>query len=171
MFHTLKQVPHSIAFPVSNTVESGAAKEDQDISITYDKSVTLVRINCPRRDGHDWVIEAFTALEKCGMAFDMVSIQPCEVSFTVKSWLVDSVYRSLEKLEVYPDSVTDCVKLSVRGRSGQPLLSSMITMAETLAQCNIPLLRLVESYGLIEVLIATGYISEVRKALAKNFNC
>ncbi|HWR42981.1 hypothetical protein [Sporomusa sp.] len=170
MFPTVKKVSHSITIPVSNAVEINDAKEDQIISIAYDKSVALIRINCPGLDGDDWVIEVFTALKECSTAFDMVSIQPHQVSFTVKSGLVDTVYDSLEKLEFHPESVADCVRLSVRGSCGQPLLSTITAVAETLAQFNIPILRLAESYGLIEVLIEAEYISEARKALAKRFN-
>ncbi|QDR79688.1 ACT domain-containing protein [Sporomusa termitida] len=167
MINTLKQACHRHGYGL----ESDIAGEDRDISFTYDKSAVFMRINCSNQPGQAGVTEVFSALAKAGIAVDMVSVQPCQISFTVQSRLADLAAAALAKIAVQPDMITDCVKLSVRGRCEQPLLSTIITVTEILARANVPLLRLAESYGLIEGLIAPRHISAACKALARQFTC
>lgn len=154
----------------SYSLESDAG-EDQDISFTYDKSVAFLRITISSQPDQIGVTDIFSALAKAGIAVAMVSIQPGQLSFTVKNKLADLTAAVLDNMAVQPDMITDCVKLSVRGRGGQPLLNTVITVTETLALANVPLLRLAESYGLIEGVIATRHISAACRALARHFIC
>lgn len=151
-------------------VEVNDSMIDQVTNITYDKSIALVKINCPAPEWADnWVMKAFQALSECGVTFELVAIQPRQLSFTIQNQWLEQLEGCLAKLECHPEVVTECVRLSIRCVGGQPLLNTITLVAETMAQVNIPLLRLAESYGLIEVLVGADYISEVRRSLEKRF--
>lgn len=166
MINTLKQL--GLCHRYGLETDTDIAGEDRDISFTYDKSVVFIRISSLNQAGATAV---FSALEAAGIAVDMVSVQPCQLSFAVKTGLAPVAAAALAGITVPPDLVTDCVKLSVRGRCGQPLLNTIITVTDILARANVPLLRLAESYGLIEGLIAPRHLSAACKALARQFTC
>ncbi|SMD01394.1 hypothetical protein SAMN04488500_118100 [Sporomusa malonica] len=165
-----KRVAKLSALPQSTDVEINDSLADQITSITYDKAIALIRVNCPTPECTDnWVMNVLQAVGACGVACDLVSIQPRQLSFTIHNRLLEEVQGCFEQLECYPEVVTECVRLSIRCIGGQPLLNTITAVTETIAQGNIPLLRLAESYGLIEVLIEARYISEVKRNLEKRF--
>ncbi|MDF2570468.1 MAG: hypothetical protein K0R55_2072 [Sporomusa sp.] len=166
----IKRVSKPNVLPQTNDIEINDFRPDQITGITYDKSIALVRINCPANGCNDkWITEVFQALGEFGVTFDMVSIQPRQISFTVDNRLIDRVNNCFVKFECYPEIVAECVRFSVQRGGGQPLLNTITVVAETMAQINIPLLRLAESYGLIEALIESRYINEAQKNLEKRF--
>ncbi len=165
----IKRVSQVLTLPNPMDVEINDSRADNLLDITYDKPMALIRMSASSPDtGEYWVTEVFKMLGERGVAFDMVSIQPQQISFIIQGNLLETVCYSLEKLKCCPDAITNCARVSLRGKNGQPLLSTITAVVEILAQADIPVLRLSESYGLIEFLIEGRYLCEVQQVLENN---
>lgn len=166
----IKPFSHNETLLSSQPGESNEIRDDHCLTITYDKAMALVHIGYrEQNDGEQGIVPIFTALGQRNIPFNMVSVQPGRLSLTVgENWL-QPVSECLAPLELYPEVFADCVKISVRENGGRPLVATITTLTEILAALDIPVLRLSESYGLIEVLTEGRYLGQLRQAIEKTF--
>ncbi len=166
----IKPLSHSETLLSSQSAEDNEIRDEHCLTITYDKAMALVHIGYrEQNDGEQGIVPIFAALGQHNIPFNMVSVQPGRLSLTVgESWL-PSVGECLTPLQLQPEVFADCVKISVRENGGRPLVATITTLIEILAALDIPVLRLSESYGLIEVLTEGRYLSQLRQAIEKTF--
>lgn len=143
-------------------------KANKEFQVSYDGKIALVSFfNSTPDNSAGKIAGVLESVTGCGAALDMVSIQPQQVSFVVHGTFLTKVCEGLEKLQYRPEVIDDCVKVSVQTKSGHSLLNVVTVVAAGLAQANIPILRLTESYGLIEVLIKSSYIQQAQQVLTE----
>ena len=145
--------------------DSGTNKEFQ---VSYDRKIALVSFfNSTPDNGVGKLASVLESVAGYGAVLDMVSIQPQQVSFVVQGAFLTKVCEGLEKLQYKPDVIDDCVKVALQTKSGHSLLNTVTVVAAGLAQAHIPILRLTESSGLIEVLIKSSHIQQAQQVLTE----
>ncbi|WP_371380672.1 hypothetical protein [Sporomusa aerivorans] len=157
-------------YPLKNN-EFNDIRDREFLDIAYDKAVAFVLINCPQQaDSDQQAATVFAALAQACIPFTMVSVQPAKISFVVGECCLPAMCDCLQQLALYPEIVADCTKISVRENSGQPLFTMITALIEILAERNIPVLRMSESYGLIEILTESRFNRQAQQAIEKQFS-
>ena len=150
-------------------IEINDISDRQFLDISYDKAMAYICIRGPQANAEAGVASVFTVLGQACIPFTMVSVQPEEVSFVISERSLPAMCDCMKQIALCPEVFTDCTKVSVRANSGQPLFAIITALSAILAANDILVLRMAESYGLIEILTESRYSRQVQQAIEKQF--
>ncbi|UCZ51671.1 aspartate kinase [Bacillus shivajii] len=153
----------------STTNLVGRDVEERPVTgIAHVNGVTQIKVFA--KDGqYDLQAKVFKAMAKANISVDFINIHPMGVVYTVNDEVSDEAISILEEMELSPEVVRNCAKVSAvgAGMTGVPGVTSRIV--ESLAKQNIQILQSADSHTTIWVLVKGHDMKEAVNALHEMF--
>ncbi|MDG5789005.1 aspartate kinase [Evansella sp. AB-P1] len=137
----------------STTKTVGRDVEERPVTgIAHVNNVTQIKVFAEDGD-YDLQSKVFKAMATEGISVDFINIHPLGVVYTVNDDVADHAVSTLEELNLHPQILKHCAKVSAvgAGMTGVPGVTSRIV--EALASKNIPILQSADSHTTIWVLV------------------
>ncbi|SDY70006.1 aspartate kinase [Evansella caseinilytica] len=153
----------------STTKQVGRDVEDRPVTgIAHVSNVTQVKVFAKEGE-YDLQTKVFKAMAKESISVDFINIHPMGVAYTVSDDVADRAVAILEKLDLTPQIVRNCAKVSAvgAGMTGVPGVTSRIV--EALTSKNIQILQSADSHTTIWVLVKGEDMVEAVNALHEKF--
>ncbi|MFD1426242.1 aspartate kinase [Kroppenstedtia sanguinis] len=136
--------------------------------ITHMPQVTQVKV--PAKEGqYDLQLKVFKAMAENGISVDFININPSGVAYTVYDQVADQAEEILLSLELEPELVRHCAKVSVVGAGIAGVPGVMSRIAEALTHEDIPILQSADSHTTIWVLVPGEKMVQAIRSLHRKF--
>ncbi|WP_188429313.1 aspartate kinase [Kroppenstedtia guangzhouensis] len=136
--------------------------------ITHVPQVTQVKV--PAKEGqYDLQLKVFKAMAENGISVDFININPSGVAYTVYDRVADRAEEILFSLELEPELVRHCAKISVVGAGIAGVPGVMSRIAEALTQEDIQILQSADSHATIWVLVPGEDMVQAVRSLHQKF--
>ncbi|MEN9405865.1 MAG: aspartokinase [Bacillota bacterium] len=113
--------------------------------------------------------KVFQAMASAGLNVDFISVSPAEITYTILDKLVPRAIDILMKLDLEPECIKDCAKLSIVGSGITGVPGVMAKIVTALMDQDIPILQSADSYTTIWVLVPGKKMSTALTALHQAF--
>ncbi|WP_280768925.1 aspartate kinase [Salipaludibacillus daqingensis] len=120
--------------------------------IAHVKNVSQIKVTAKEGE-YDLQAKVFKAMANASISVDFINIHPFGVAYTVSNELADKAIDILEEMNLQPDVLRDCAKVSAvgAGMTGVPGITSKIV--EALTDRHIKILQSADSHTTIWVLV------------------
>lgn len=114
-------------------------------------------------------VKIFKAMALSNISVDFINVHPHAVIFTVKSDDINKAVKVLENLDLQPEVLPNCAKVSVVGANMAGVPGVMATIVEALAKENIQILQSADSHTTIWCLVKNDDMAKAVRTLHKQF--
>ncbi|EGK13742.1 aspartate kinase [Kroppenstedtia eburnea] len=166
---TMSDHPGTLVSSTHHRDQPGGEFHDRLITgITHMPRVTQVKV--PAKEGqYDLQLKVFKAMAENGISVDFININPSGVAYTVYDQVADRAEEILLSLELEPELVRHCAKVSVVGAGIAGVPGVMSRIAEALTQEDIQILQSADSHTTIWVLVPGEDMVQAIRSLHRKF--
>ncbi len=130
----------------------------------------VTQVKVPAKEGqYDLQLKVFKAMAENGISVDFININPSGVAYTVYDQVADQAEEILLSLELEPELVRHCAKVSVVGAGIAGVPGVMSRIAEALTHEDIPILQSADSHTTIWVLVPGEKMVQAIRSLHRKF--
>lgn len=148
---------------------AGEVHERLITGITHMPNVTQIKV--PAKEGqYDLQLKVFKAMAENGISVDFISINPSTVAYTVYEHVADRAEEILRSMDLEPDLVRHCAKVSVVGAGIAGVPGVMSRIAEALTEEDIQILQSADSHATIWVLVPGDDMVKAVRSLHRKFD-
>lgn len=144
-------------------------RETTIIGITQMPNVTQIKIRLSQGQ-YDWQVSVFKAMADHGISVDFISVNPCEIAYTVYDDLADRAAAIIRELGLTPELSRGCAKVSVVGAGIAGVPGIMAKISEALTEEDVQILQSADSHTTIWVLVHGDDMVKAIQALHRKFN-
>lgn len=148
---------------------SAEVRDHTIIGITQMPHVTQVKLKL-KQGQYETQLTVFKAMAENGISVDFISVNPSEIAYTVYDELADQAQDILKELDLEPELVRDCAKVSVVGAGIAGVPGVMAKISEALTEEDIQILQSADSHTTIWVLVHGSDMVKAVRALHRKFN-
>lgn len=138
--------------------------------ITQVPNITQLKINIaqmPEPDGA--ALKIFKAMALAGISIDFINVSTEAVIYTVKDDVASKAVEVLENMNIHPEVLPGCAKVSAVGAGMTGIPGVMSKIVEALAKDGIEILQSSDSHTTIWCLVRKDDMARAVKALHKQF--
>lgn len=138
--------------------------------ITQIANITQLKIwtrDLPDRQGAE--LKIFKALALAGVSVDFINVNPEVVMFTVAGEVADKAVQILQNMNIYPEVLPDCAKVSAVGAGMAGIPGVMASIVEALTGEGIQILQSSDSHTTIWCLVRKDDMEKAIRALHRQF--
>ncbi|PTX58638.1 aspartate kinase [Melghirimyces profundicolus] len=158
---------------VSSTHEknklAGEVSDRLITGITQMANVTQIKVPA-KEDQYDLQLKVFKAMAENGISVDFININPSGVIYTVYDHVADAAEEILRSMELEPELLRGCAKISVVGAGIAGVPGVMSKIAEALTEEDIPILQSADSHTTIWVLVPGNHMVKAVRSLHRKFD-
>ena len=158
---------------VSSTHEQHrVASEVNDRLITgITQMANVTQIKVPAGEGqYDLQLKVFKAMAENGISVDFININPSGVIYTVYDHVADQAETILRSMDLKPELLRGCAKVSLVGAGIAGVPGVMSEIAEALTREDIPVLQSADSHTTIWVLVPGEDMVKAVRSLHRKFD-
>lgn len=144
-------------------------KETTIIGITQMPEVTQIKIRL-RQGQYNTQFQVFKAMADQGISVDFISVNPCEIAYTVNDDLSERAEQILYDMGLEPELSKGCAKVSVVGAGIAGVPGIMAKISEALTEEDIQILQSADSHTTIWVLVHGQDMAKAIRALHQKFH-
>ncbi|GGF97236.1 aspartate kinase [Paenibacillus aceti] len=137
--------------------------------IAYVANVTQIKVDATDNNKEHLQLQVFKAMAENAISVDFINVTPSGVVYTVFDYDSDKAIEVLQQLELKPNVLTGCAKVSVIGGGINGVPGIMAKIVEALAEQNIQILQSADSNTTIWVLVNKDDMAAALRALHTKF--
>lgn len=138
--------------------------------IAYVNNVTQIKVDASSGNNKDYLqLQVFKTMAENSISVDFINVTPSGVVYTVFDDDSDKAVHVLEQLDLRPDVLTGCAKVSVIGGGINGVPGIMAKIVEALTEQNVQILQSADSNTTIWVLVNQDDMVAALRALHTKF--
>lgn len=138
--------------------------------IAYVNNVTQIKVDASSGNNKEYLqLQVFKTMAENSISVDFINVTPSGVVYTVFDHDSDKAVHVLEQLDLRPDVLTGCAKVSVIGGGINGVPGIMAKIVEALTEQNVQILQSADSNTTIWVLVNQDDMVAALRALHTKF--